>query len=136
MSSHVFTSHLESFWALYGVECCYTECLLRIAPLYRVVLGIAILLGLVHGDISVGMLVAEICLMQKWGFAKWMVLFTCDELHKIYMKLLQIIASRSKGEETTGLRSLLAIEFNKYSLLDSQSGMSMLLNQMLFKQKI
>ena len=31
----------------YGLERCYAECILGIAPLYRVVLGIGILLGLV-----------------------------------------------------------------------------------------
>ena len=48
MCSYVFASHLHSFWTLYRVEPYYVEWLLWIAPLYRVVLGIGILLGLVH----------------------------------------------------------------------------------------
>ena len=48
MCSYVFASHLNSLWTLYGVERYYAEWLLGIAPLYRVVFGIGILLGLVH----------------------------------------------------------------------------------------
>ena len=50
MWSHVFASHLHSFWALFEVERCYGKCVLGIAPQYRAVLGIGILLGLVQRD--------------------------------------------------------------------------------------
>ena len=64
MCSRVFASRLDSFWTLYGVECYYVECLVEIASLYRLVLGIGIrvvalwggigiLLGLVH-HVSIG----------------------------------------------------------------------------------
>ena len=39
---------LHSFWTLYGVERYHAEWLLGIVPLYRVVLGTEILLGLVQ----------------------------------------------------------------------------------------
>ena len=48
MCAHVFASRLDSLLMLYRVECYYAECLLGIAPLYQVVLGIGILLGLVQ----------------------------------------------------------------------------------------
>ena len=46
--SHVFASYLHSFWTLSGVERYYAVWLLGMAPLYWVVLGTGILLGLVQ----------------------------------------------------------------------------------------
>ena len=40
-----------------------------------------------------------------------------DELQKIYSKLLKMIVQRSRVEEASGSRSLLAIEMNKDTLL-------------------
>ena len=51
-----------------------------------------------------------------------MVPFICDELQNVYIKLLKMIVHRSKFDEINGLRSLLAIEFNKDTLMEPQSG--------------
>ena len=53
---------------------------------------------------------------------KPVVSFICDELQNVYIKLLKMIAHRSKVDEINGPRSLLAIELNKYTLKEPQSG--------------
>ena len=76
-----------------------------------------------------------------------MIPFVSDELQKIYSKLLKIIAEKSTVEEASGLRSLLAIEMNKYTMLlilsiklPNSSNLLYLLstlqNQMVSKRKI
>lgn len=59
--------------------------------------------------------------MQLSQTDKPMVPFICDELQQIYIKLLKMIVSRSKFDEAAGLKWLLSIEFNKDTLLKSQS---------------
>ena len=51
-----------------------------------------------------------------------MVPFICDELQNVYIKLLKMIVHRSKVDEINGPRSLLAIEFNKDTLMEPQPG--------------
>ena len=51
-----------------------------------------------------------------------MVPFICDELQIVYIKLLKMIVQKSKVDEINGLRSLLAMEFNKDTLMEPQSG--------------
>ena len=51
-----------------------------------------------------------------------MVPFICDELQNVYIKLLKMIVYRSNVDEINGPRSLLAIEFNKDTLMEPQSG--------------
>ena len=48
---------------LYGVECYYAECLLGVVPLYQVVLGIGILVGLVQ-LYQASTLVSSVCSRQ------------------------------------------------------------------------
>ena len=51
-----------------------------------------------------------------------MVSFICDEMQSVYIKLLKMIVHRSKVDEMNGPRSLLAIKFNKDTLMEPQSG--------------
>ena len=51
-----------------------------------------------------------------------MVPFFCDELQNVYIKLLNMIGHRSKVDEINCPRSLLAIDFNKDTLMEPQSG--------------
>ena len=53
MCSRVFASRLDNFWTLYGVECYYVECLVEIASLYRLVLGIGIRVVALWGGIGI-----------------------------------------------------------------------------------